>query len=254
MTEKEVYAKRVKKAFENFIVSKFIEYKPFLISDDRIIADAKGRSRLNYNGGRLQWIQSFASIWTIEGFSDMEYNGNKFKQLILKSIDNKLRRINFSDFQYYASFYKGKEDPSQFGFDCDDSNARYINLLDDKPISPELLACNVDDLILMGYDFNTVNRYKSLRTCYRLYSLSGNDELNAEKIRGQILRAQAFSLLLAAKYPVLCIPSYNGERLYPYMYEITKEIGAQYSNQIRAKLQEIEKELREHKLTYEYSI
>lgn len=101
MTENERYTQRVRDAFEKFLVSKFIEYKPYSISDDRIIADAKDRSIVNYDGGFLQLVQSFASILTIEGLADMEYNGNKFKQLILKSSDGKLVRMNYSDFQYY---------------------------------------------------------------------------------------------------------------------------------------------------------
>lgn len=62
MTENERYTERVRDAFENFLVSKFIEYKPFSITDDRIIADAKDRSIMNYDGGLLQWMQSFVSI------------------------------------------------------------------------------------------------------------------------------------------------------------------------------------------------
>ena len=62
MTENERYTERVRDAFENFLVSKFIEYKPFSITADRIIADAKDRSIINYDGGLLQWMQSFASI------------------------------------------------------------------------------------------------------------------------------------------------------------------------------------------------
>ena len=254
MDERERYEQRVKRAFEDFIVSKFIEYQPYLINDDCIINDAKNRSIVNYDGGLLQWMQSFASIYTIAGEQDMEYNGNRFKQILLKSKDDKIIRINYSDFQYYTSFYKGKEDSSRFGFEFDDTNARFINLLDEKVIMPESIAGKKDSQILMGYHFNTVNKYGRIRTCYRLYSLSGNDELDAKKIRQQILRSQAFSLLLAAKYPVLCFPSYNWERLQPYMYEVTKELGSQYSTKIRAKLYEIEKELRERCLTYECSI
>ena len=74
MTENERYPERVRDAFENFLVSKFIEYKPFSITDDRIIADAKDRSIINYDGGLLQWMQSFVSIMTVEGSADMEYN------------------------------------------------------------------------------------------------------------------------------------------------------------------------------------
>lgn len=254
MTENERYTERVRDAFENFLVSKFIEYKPFSITDDRIIADAKDRSIINYDGGLLQWMQSFVSIMTVEGSADMEYNGNKFKQLILKASDGNLLRVNYSDFQYYTSFYKGRENSTQFGYDYDDSNSRYINLLDGKLIDPDSLAANVGAQILMGYRFNTVNRYGKLRTCYRFYSLSGTTELDAKKIRDQILRAQALSLLIAAKYPVLCLPSYNRENLHPYMYDITKETGTQYATRIRTKLREIEQVLREHGLTYEYSI
>lgn len=254
MTENERYTQRVRDAFEKFLVSKFIEYKPYSISDDRIIADAKDRSIVNYDGGFLQLVQSFASILTIEGFADMEYNGNKFKQLILKSSDGKLVRMNYSDFQYYTSFYKGKENLSHFGYDYDDTNARYVNLLDGKLIDPDKLATNTDSQILMGYRFNTVNKRGSLRTCYRLYSLSGNEKLDADIIRDQILRAQALSLLIAAKYPILCMPTNNGERICPYMYDITKEEGAKYVSCIRTKLHEIEQSLREQGLSYEYSI
>lgn len=254
MTENERYTERVRDAFENFLVSKFIEYKPFSITDDRIIADAKDRSVVNYNGGFLQLVQSFASILTIKGLADMEYNGNKFKQLILRSSDSKLIKINYSDFQYYNSFYKGKEDSSHFGYDYDDTNARYVNLFDGKLIDPDKLASNIDRQILMGYRFNTVNRYGSMRTCYRLYSLSGNEKPDADVIRRQILRAQALSLLIAAKYPVLCMPTNNGESISPSMYDITKEEGAQFASKIRAKLSEIERLLSKHSLTYEYSI
>ena len=254
MDERERYEQRVKRAFEDFIVSKFIEYQPYLINDDCIINDAKNRSIVNYDGGLLQWMQSFASIYTIAGEQDMEYNGNRFKQILLKSKDDKIIRINYSDFQYYTSFYKGKEDSSRFGFEFDDSNAHFVNTLDDKLITSEAIAGDKETQILIGYNFNTVNKYGSLRKCYRLYSLSDNVVLDAKKIREQILRAQAFSLLIAAKYPVLCIPSYNRERLCPYMYEITKEIGSQYSAIIRAKLCEVEKVLREHGLTYECDI
>lgn len=93
-----------------------------------------------------------------------------------------------------------------------------------------------------------------MRTCYRLYSLSGNEKPDADIIRRQILRAQALSLLIAAKYPVLCMPTNNGESISPSMYDITKEEGAQFASKIRAKLSEIERLLSKHSLTYEYSI
>ena len=51
MTEQERYIERVRNAFENFLVSKFIEYKPYSISDDRIISDARERSAIKYDGG-----------------------------------------------------------------------------------------------------------------------------------------------------------------------------------------------------------
>lgn len=254
MSNEERYRERVKDAFDKFIVSPFIEYKPYSMSDEAIIADAKERSNINFNGGRLQWMQSFAAIYTIKGAIDMEYNGNDFKQLILKSSKGQQIRINFSDFIYYNSFYTGNDDSSTFGYDYDDSNARYINILDGKLISPETLAQNVGSPILLGYNFNTVNRYRKLRTCRRMYSLTGNLKTDAEIIRKQILRAQAIALLIAAKYPVLCLPSYNRENIYPFMYDITKEIGSQYTSKIRAKLYEVEQTLREHGLTYEHSI
>lgn len=228
MSNEELYRERVKEAFEKFLVSPFIEYKPYSMSDEAIVTDAKERSNINFDGGRLQWMQSFASIYTIEGAVDMEYNGNNIKQLILKSFKCQQIRINFSDFHYHNSFYTGKDDYSKFGYDYDDINARYINILDDRLVSPETLARNVGSPILMGYDFNTVNRYGKLRTCRRLYSLTDDLKTDAEIIRKQILRAQAIALLIAAKYPLLCLPSYNRENIYPYMYDITKEIGSQY--------------------------
>lgn len=254
MSNEELYRERVKDAFENFLVSPFIEYNPYTMSDEAIVADAKERSNINFDGGRLQWMQSFASICTIEGVADMEYNGNNFKQLILKSSNGQQIRINFSDFHYYNSFYTGNDDSSTFGHDYDDTNARYINILDGKLISPETLAHKIGSQILLGYDFNTVNRYKKLRTCRRMYSLTDDLKTDAEIIRKQILRAQAIALLIAAKYPVLCLPSYNRENIYPYMYDITKEIGSQYTSRIRAKLYEVEQTLREHGLTYEHTI
>ena len=38
------------------------------------------------------------------------------------------------------------------------------------------------------------------------------------------------------------------------MYEITKEVGAIYAPQLRAKLHEVEQSLLEHGLTYENSL
>lgn len=43
MSNEERYRERVKDAFENFLVSPFIEYKPYSMSDEAIIADAKER-------------------------------------------------------------------------------------------------------------------------------------------------------------------------------------------------------------------
>lgn len=254
MSNEERYRERVKDAFENFLVSPFIEYNPYSMSDEAIVADAKERSNINFDGGRLQWMQSFASICTIEGVADMEYNGNNFKQLILKSSNGQQIRINFPDFHYYNSFYTGNDDSSTYGYDYDDTNARYINIRDGKLISPETLAHKIGSQILLGHDFNTVNRYRKLRTCRRMYSLTDDLKTDAEIIRKQILRAQAIALLIAAKYPVLCLPSYNRENIYPYMYDITKEVGSQYTSRIRAKLYEVEQTLREHGLTYEHTI
>lgn len=254
MTEQEIYRDRVWNAFGKFLVSDFIEYKPYSMSDEYIICDAKERSIVNYDGGLLQWMQSFVSIVMIEGVQKMEYNGNKFKQLVLKSEDDKLIRINYSDFIYYTSFYNGKKDCSYFGYEYDASNARYINLLDNQCVDPDSIANNLGSQILMGYHFNTVNSFGQLRTCHRLYSLTGNDALDAQKIRTQILRAQAFALLIAAKYPVLCLPTNNWERIYPYMYDITKEIGSQFTSKLRVKLYEVEQALKHRGITYEHNI
>lgn len=254
MTEQDIYRERVEEAFEKFLVSPFIEYKPYSMDDDRIIADAKERSMINYDGGLLQWMQSFAAIYTVENAVDMEYNGNCFKQLLLKASDGSLLRINFSDFKYYTSFYKGKENSETFGYDYDDSNARYINLLDDKLASPDSIVREMGYQFLLGYHFNTVNRYGKLRICHRLYSLTSSNEIDAAIIRRQILRAQAFALLVAAKYPVLCYPCYNRENIYPYMYDLTREIGSLFKTKLRFKLYEVEQALRKYGLTYEHSI
>lgn len=254
MTEQERYSERVRNAFESFLVSKFIKYKPYSISDYRIIADANERSIVNYNGGRLQWMQSFASIFTIEGARPMEYNGTHFKQLLLKPIKGNTICINFSDFKYYNSFDNGEHDSYCWGCKFDESNARFINTVNNQPVIPESLAAQAGSNILKGYSFPTVNKFGKPRTCYRFYSLCGDAERDANTIRRQVLRAQAFALFLAAKYPILCFPSNNFEHLELYMYDITKEVGDQYTTQIRAKLLEIEQALREHGLTYENSI
>lgn len=72
MTDEERYRERVKDAFEDFLVSPFIEYKPYSMSDDAIVVDAKERSSINFDGGRLQCMQSFASIY-ITQVSDLEF-------------------------------------------------------------------------------------------------------------------------------------------------------------------------------------
>lgn len=41
MSNEERYRERVKDAFDKFLVSPFIEYKPYSMSDEAIIADAK---------------------------------------------------------------------------------------------------------------------------------------------------------------------------------------------------------------------
>lgn len=254
MEEQERYRERVRNAFEKFLISPFIEYKPYSIDDERIISDAKNRSVINYNGGLLQAMQSYASIFIIDGERKMEYNGKKFKTLLLKPIEGKSKMINFSDFQYYTSFYNGENDSSCFGFDYDETNARFINLFDDRTVIPDSLANQIGESVLMGYSFQTINKFGSMRTCYRFYSLKGDVKNDANVMRRQILRAQAFALLLAAKYPTLCLPSYDYEHLYPYMYDITKEIGSQYSQRLRVKLSEVERALNEHGLTYEHNI
>lgn len=254
MTEQEMFRERVREAFEKFLVSDFIEYKPYSVSNDCIINDAIERSIVNYDGGLLQWMQSFVAIYTIEGAQDMEYNGTRFKQLLLRSKDGKIIRINYSDFQYYNSFYKGKQDSTCFGYEYDELNAHCVNLLDTQRVSPDSLANQSGNRIVLGYYFNTVNKYNSLRTCYRFYSLRGDNALDSEMIRIQILRAQAFAILVAAKYPVLCLPSYNREQLYPYMYDITIEVGIQYHQKLMAKLNEVEQILKGKGLTYERNI
>ena len=55
MSNEERYRERVKDAFENFLVSRFIEYKPYFMSDEVIVTDAKDRSNINFDGGRLRW-------------------------------------------------------------------------------------------------------------------------------------------------------------------------------------------------------
>lgn len=254
MNEQERYKKRVEKAFEDFLESKFIEYQPFSVSDEQIIYDARERSVAKYDGGLLQKMQNFSSVYTIEGAQKMEYNGNDFTTLLLKSLNGEISRINFSDFRYYSSLYKGRTDFSSFGYTFDSANAHYINLLNTKLVNPEHLANNSGAQILLGYEFSVVNRYGKLRKCCRLFSLNEDIEQNADIIRRQVLRAQAFSLLLVAKYPVLALPCYNREHVSPYMYDITREIGSLYVTKLRAKLYEVERALRERNLSYEYNL
>lgn len=254
MTDQERYEQRVKEAFEKFLTSSFIEYTPYSMDDERIISDAKERSNVTYDGGRLQWMQSFASIYTIEGARPMEYNGKHFKQLLLEPLKGKTLAINFSDFNYYNSFYNGEHDKYRWDYKFDESNARYVNTVNNQPVIPESLAAQAGSNILNGYSFPTVNKFGKLRTCHRFYSLSGDMERDTNTIRRQILRAQAFALLIAAKYPVLCLPSHNFEHLESYMYDITKEVGSQFAQRIRAKLSEVVQSLNEHGLTYENNI
>lgn len=248
------YEQRVKESFEKFLISPFIEYDPYSMDDERIISDAKERSDVKYDGGRLQWMQSFASIYTIEGARPMEYNGTHFKQLLLKPLNGKIVGINFSDFNYYNSFYDGEHDSYRWEYKFDESNAQFINTVNNQPVIPESLAAQAGSNILKGYSFPTVNKFGKLRTCYRFYSLCGDAKRGANTIRRQILRAQAFALFLAAKYPVLCLPSYNFEQIEPFMYDITKKIGSQYSQRLRVRLSEVERALNEHGLTYEHNI
>lgn len=254
MNEQERYAERVREAFEKFLTSSFIEYEPYSVDDERIMSDAQKRSDITYDGGRLQWMQSFASIFTIEGARPMEYNGNQFKQLLIKPLTGKTVGINFSDFNYYTSFYNGEHESYSWEYTFDESNARFINTLNNQLVIPEYLASQVNDIILKGYSFPTVNKYGKIRECCRFYSLSRDVERDANTIRRQILRAQAFALLLAAKYPVLCLPSYNFEHIESYMYDITKKIGSQFAQRIRTRLSEVVRALNEHGLTYENNI
>lgn len=253
MSEQDRYRERVRNAFEKFLSSSFIEYKPYSMDDDRIISDAEERSDINYNGGLLQWMQSFASIYTIEGAKELEWAGREFTSLFLKPHTGNAIRVNYTDFRYNNSFYTGDYDTYHWDYKYDESNARFVNLLDDKIIDPAALASHVGQQILVGYSFPTVNTFKKLRTCYRFYSLNDDGGNNANIIRKQILRAQAFALLLAAKYPVLCLPSYNFEHIESYMYDITKEIGSQYIQRLRIKLSEVERALNGHGLTYEHN-
>lgn len=254
MTEQERYEQRVKEAFEKFLISPFIEYDPYSMDDERIIFDAKERSDIKYDGGRLQWMQSFASICTIEGARPMEYNGKYFKQLLLRPLNGKTVGINFSDFSYYTSFYNGEHESYSWEYRFDESNTRFINTLNNQLVIPEYLASQAGTNILKGYSFPTVNKYGKLRRCYRFYFLNGDVKHDANTIRRQILRAQAFALLLVVKYPVLCLPSYNFEHIESYMYDITKEIGSKFAQRIRAKLSDVVRDLNERGLTYENNI
>jgi len=254
MDEQERYKERVRNAFEKFLTSSFIEYAPYSINDERIISEAKERSAISYDGGRLQGMQSFVSVVTIEGAKDLEWAGKEFTSLFLKSINGKTIRVNYTDFRYKNSFYNGDYDKYHWNYKFDESNARFINYLNDRIVNPDEIASKAGNQILLGYSFLTVNRFKKLRSCYRFYTLTGNVEEDANIIRKQILRAQAFALLLAAKYPVLCLPSYNFEHIESYMYDITKEVGSQYSQRLRIKLSEVERALNEYGLTYEHNI
>ena len=245
---------RVRIAFEKFLQSKFIEYDPYSVDDTTIISDARERGAINYDGGRLQRMQHFSSIITIVGSKDLEWAGREFVSLFLKSQNGKSIRINYSDFHYRSSFYTGDFDTYPWNYNFDSANVRFINLLDDKIVNPETIASNGGKNILLGYNFPTINSFKKLRTCYRFYSLCGDNVQDAKTIRQQILRSQAIALLLAAKYPVLCLPSCNYEHIYPYMYDITKEIGSQYCQKLRIKLSEVERAINEHGLTYEHTI
>lgn len=53
MTENERYTQRVRDAFENFLVSRFIEYKPYFMSDEVIVTDAKERYK-EFNKSALE--------------------------------------------------------------------------------------------------------------------------------------------------------------------------------------------------------
>ncbi len=150
MTEQERYEQRVKEAFEKFLISPFIEYDPYSVDDERIIFDAKERSDIKYDGGRLQWMQSFASIYTIEGARPMEYNGTRFKQLLLRPLNGKTIGINFSDFRYYASFYDGEHDTYHWAYKFDETNARFINYLNDQIVNPDDIASKTGSQILLG--------------------------------------------------------------------------------------------------------
>ena len=169
------------------------------MDDETIISDAKQRSAINYDGGRLQWMQSFASIITIEGRKDMEYNGNDFSVLELKASDGRIIKLKFSDFRYHNSFYNGVHCSHSWEYDYDTNNARFINTVNNQLSSPDALAIQKGVEILKGYDFQTINKYGKPRMCNRLYTLTGNLAQDAAIIRRQVLRAQAFALLLAAK-------------------------------------------------------
>lgn len=53
MSNEERYRERVKDAFENFLVSRFIEYKPYFMSDEVIVTDAKERYK-EFNKSALE--------------------------------------------------------------------------------------------------------------------------------------------------------------------------------------------------------
>lgn len=249
--EKKDYAERINKAFEEFINHGFINYSPWEKSDDEIIEDAGKRSIKLPQNGLLADAQNFASIYTVGEPKTGENNGNEFEYFNIYALDGQSIRLNFSDFMYFRSLEKSRCK----GFTTfDPKTAHYITTVNDSRVEIHFTDEQEEQKILAGYWFNTIKRYHTVRPCYRLYMFTDEKSKDAEIIRCQILRAQAFSLLLLAKYPYMGVVSYNWESLGSEHYDIAEEVIGKKVTVIRTKLSKIEAELRRKGLTYESHI
>ena len=154
---------------------------------------------------------------TIGDVINLEYNGNKYKQIELLTDDEQDKiSVNFSQFVYPMFLIDSTSDIRNF-LACP-SEATCISTVDDRIIDPEqFFYDHKGDKLLYIYCFNAINAFNKTKRCYRF----AYENVSASYIKNYIISTRKLVLKKVMDSPSEDTPGtilkFNGSR--PFLYD-----------------------------------
>lgn len=234
----------MRKAFQEFIDSEFLNTNPFSQSDDEMFAGIEARSRIPYHGYFLKDVERLCSRYRLVSLTDHTteleddiYGGVRVVSYQVLTYTNASGRTLHTSLRTFRANLNPYLEVSGKSLENHTVTSSFNNMTGDEAIN--LVSHNIGKDVMLAYSFPCKDEYFSKKLCYRFSEFGFPDH-----IRKQILLSQAFAINSALLHPIEVAPPVHAGFYGVDGYEMAQVIGREFSGNLSslldAKLREIE--------------